>query len=305
MARSAVSGDRQLPKHVQFAPITEATDHRFAFIAPLPLMQSWRKWKLRHDNYWLLLAHKILEDPTGWGEYFAGSDAFSTPLSQFVMMDNSLIELGYPLPSKELAEAAQIVSADALVLPDVMYDGLGTTELAIEAARRIRESGELSAAVGLMAVVQGHSYEEIGRCALDIKAALEDDLRYWCVPRCLTNDPELRSRVVVCKWLRSKWPEMPIHLLGFSDNLSDDFRCAQMDGVMGIDSAMPIWLGQQGHLLPPTPPRAGHNKYGSRPKMFWEFERVEMDMINNVWTCRRWVRGEQSWIGGSSRNYAY
>ena len=58
------------------------------------------------------LAHKVLEDPAVARFYAERSG------SRELILDNSMHELGYPLPVKELARAADLCRADYVIAPD-------------------------------------------------------------------------------------------------------------------------------------------------------------------------------------------
>jgi hypothetical protein len=180
---------------------------KFAPVCSLPMMRSLRF----HDclgDYHLLLAHKILENPVGWGLFFREEGMRSK--QPFIIMDNSLIELGEPLPPKDVAQAAKVVGAQCVVLPDKLGNYAATANLSLNAAEPMREA--LPERVGLMGVVQGRSRVEYLSCA---EVLVEDcGVKYLSVPR-ITQEI-LGSRVFITEEISGLYPDVPIHLLGFS-----------------------------------------------------------------------------------------
>jgi hypothetical protein len=65
------------------------------------------------------------------------------------------------------------------------------------------------------------------------------------IPRCLT--PIFGSRQRIAVEIHERWPDRfkLWHLLGFSDNIMDDFATAKLPWIDGIDSAVPIRGGIQ------------------------------------------------------------
>jgi hypothetical protein len=100
--------------------------------------------------------------------------------------------------------------------------------------------------VGLMGVVQGRSRVEYLSCA---EVLVEDcGVKYLSVPR-ITQEI-LGSRVFITEEISGLYPDVPIHLLGFSKHIPDDIATAvSCPRVMGIDSAFPLRLGCAGKLL--------------------------------------------------------
>jgi hypothetical protein len=78
----------------------------------LEVPSAYLQWWSPFCDMDFVLAHKVLEDKTYAG-YFA-----SRPTSRELLMDNSLHELGHPLPIADLLEAARRCKADTIIAPD-------------------------------------------------------------------------------------------------------------------------------------------------------------------------------------------
>jgi len=229
-------------------------------------------------DYHLLLAHAVLMDPPAWRHLVA------TYRPDFVIMDNSLIELGESLPGTAILEAASIVQADAIVLPDKLLDMEATLEMAVRAYEELPHDGGVP---DLMAVVQGESLPEVYQCAEWL--VREINPAYLAIPRCLTD--EVASRTVLARELYRRY-QRPIHLLGFSHDVFDDVRAARCVGVMGIDSAMPIWYGNLGYDLPVSPLGDMREQIVPmrRPSDYWQHTHVSEQAYQNVRRVRSWLR---------------
>jgi hypothetical protein len=248
--------------------------------APVANLEMYRRLLKRNQlgNYHLLIATEVVKDLEDWGDFWRGfpfgGEDIRTP---FIIMDNGLIEAGAATDPQTLREAAEAVRASCVVLPDV----LGDYEKTVKA---VRAAYAEMASLGypLMGVVQGRSWLEI-LSLVELYHTL--NVSYLSVPRVMTSI--FGSRVQLVKDI-TKYSKRPIHLLGFSDNLADDMAAAVLPGVMGIDSAVPLWY--QG-LLPPTPPVL--SDFGRRPKGYWN---MSPDHANyeNIARIREWLNVAQA-----------
>lgn len=257
--------------------------HQYAPVAPLHTLETLNGAKAL-GHYQLLIAPIVLDNYEAYRSFFKHNP------DQLVMLDNGVIELGYPLGIGELYQAARGVGASVVVLPDTIDDGSYTAKQAIHAASAFREFGPHGSTahglspISLMGVVQGTTLEECLACA---KSHVEEAQVDWlAVPRGLT--PNLRSRVQLTVTLAEAY-ELPVHILGFSDNLADDIAAATCHPrVRGIDAATTAWLPD---LLPDEPPSdpTVSQSWGRRPTNFWQAGPPDA-LVQNVVTVRRWLR---------------
>lgn len=256
----------------------------FAAVAPLSIHKGIHEYCL--GTYQLLIASVILKDIDNYSAFWQ-----SKLPDQYIMVDNGVIEEGFPLPMEYLVRAAKAVEANCIILPDTIDDARMTVKLATVAVREYR-SLEADGRE-LMGVVQGESLSECFACASDLINLGVDRL---AVPRGLTKN--LGSRIHLVATLANIYRGVPIHLLGFSDNIPDDILAAVQAGVVGIDAATPVWLGLQGIELPGEPP-ADSSKWGHRPDYFWTADsdandddgmHYETAMIErNIGTVSKWL----------------
>lgn len=204
----------------------------YAPIAPLPMLKDMKNHGLL-GNYLLLLAHDVLENSADYEAYFGYG---GSPPFMHIIMDNSTVELdNSPLDASDVLEAAKIVSATCVILPDVQRDHYETIAKVKEALKEYKDSE-----IPLMAVPQGIDNSEIVKCAQWMHDNVKPD--YWGIPRWFTN--EIGSRKPHIQLLNALVGDPKIHLLGMSSNLTDDLESCMLPGIMGIDSANPIVMGQ-------------------------------------------------------------
>lgn len=214
-------------------------DARYSPVGPIAVLEDLHG-KDSLGNYLLLLAHDVLAHKKRYKRLI--KKVRKRRLNTFIIMDNSLIELGEAMPYSEVTHAAEIVDASVVMTPDVLGNHDATKELIQSMRLDILESGRPP-----MMVPQGGSLKELMECVdyLRDQLPIEDDVpEYWGIPRWIAN--ELNSRSPIIQYIRLSTKDgvgCKIHLLGMSKNHRDDMRCARIDDVIGIDSANPLTLG--------------------------------------------------------------
>lgn len=81
---------------------------KLAMEIPTAYLQTWTAW----TDLDFVLAHRVLEDPV-YARFYAERSA-----SRELILDNSMHELGHPLPVSDLVAAAKLVAADYVIPPD-------------------------------------------------------------------------------------------------------------------------------------------------------------------------------------------
>lgn len=217
----------------------------FAPVTPIWLLQ-----KMGQDagRYHLPLAHDALKHPNEYqaffhhmgvssGHSYGGSHLAS--LDRIVILDNSVIELGDAVNTNMLLEAARICRATHIVLPDKLQNSIETYNLSYKAWCEMHYDVRGNHRIAV--VPQGESLETWIKCAEMMAESIGVDL--WCVPR--NFEDRLGTRWDACEILRMI-KNVPIHLIGFSDWIYKDMYAASHPNVIGIDSAVPIRVGQEG-----------------------------------------------------------
>jgi hypothetical protein len=250
---------------------------QFAPVASLPVYQQLAA-RGQLGAYHLLIATEVLKDPVAWQTFWLQRD------QGFLIMDNGLIETGRPTTPDELCVAARLTGASCIVLPDALGDYQETRRLVREALAQDPDFGGYP----LLGVVQGRTVHEVQDCVHLYRSV---GVKYLALPRVMTSIFGTRQ---ILAQLVYEIAGLPIHLLGFSDNIYDDMLCSALPGVMGIDSAVPLWIAwnPKREYLPVSPPRDTKALYGSRPPDYWTYvPDNEMDIATaNVRKVRSWIR---------------
>lgn len=116
----------------------------------------------------MLLTHLVEKDP----EYI--EEALRHPQT-YIILDNSLIELGGALSMERLVAAAEKVHADEIILPDVFKDCKKTMESVQSSIRWLREKNLLGK-YRLMAVCHGATEELFTECYKTLNRLPEIDV---------------------------------------------------------------------------------------------------------------------------------
>ena len=106
-------------------------------------------------SFHMILTHIVQKDPV-YTEFYSSNPGLK-------LLDNSLFELKYALPAEDVIAAAELVDADILVSPDVIYDGPKTVQNAKDFLAKLKELGK-EGEYAIMAVPQGGSVEEWMEC---------------------------------------------------------------------------------------------------------------------------------------------
>ena len=215
---------------------------RYSPIAPITLLEQLYQRELL-DNYLLLLAHDVLAEPVRYEQLALNIRMLDE--DPFIIMDNSLIELGAAMDIDDVIEAASVVEADCILTPDALGGFEDTKRLVLAQKERLT-----TCQFPLMRVPQGTDVAELVQCVDWLRRELptEDGTpEYWGIPRWIAN--ALGSRIPIMQYAiltASYETSVQIHLLGMLQRYEDDMRCARFPDVMGIDSANPLVMGQKG-----------------------------------------------------------
>lgn len=222
------------------------------------------------DFDWIL-AHKVLEDERYTGYYKKSGN------TKFV--DNSVNELGEPLPIDKLREAFDKVGGTYVVSPDYIGDADKTIASYLECIKVFPKEQ-------VAGVIQGPTFVDAFECLRTYKGG------FICVPYDLCSvktDPPwlmaLRRTLFIAHVPRDQ--SFIVHLLGFTS--LDEFYWYQANPIVSsIDTGVPILLGLQGlDILDPlaskeTPTFAGLEKLELTQKAWTA-------IIRNIGLLRRYL----------------
>lgn len=263
----------------------ERNTKHFAPVVPLSIAACLRENDLL-GGYHLLLAHDVLLQPSSYREIYR---PYTDGRPMDIIMDNSLIELGYPMEMLQVLEAAKVVNAKKVVLPDELGK-LDKTLRAVWDSMNVwhtlptKDTKEIKP----VAVVQGKNLSECLTCIREYaKCGIED----ISIPRVLQKYLGTRSEIVMLA--HAHYGYQNIHLLGFSDNILDDVACTRQPGVKGIDSAVPIRAGYKDVLISMDDPQFDRlvgprgNYWDVTPK---DLKQAQINLVmHNIRTFRGWI----------------
>lgn len=154
----------------------------------------------------------------------------------YVIMDNSLIELGGAVDVETVYNAAKQCGADEFILPDVFQDAKATITTVMESIEWLRCNNHLGE-MRLMAVCQGATIDDFIRCFRTLEQIPE--IHCIGIPKvAATLMPGGRPA------LEHLWEGSPkaIHLLGCWTNLSEFTRYQRPALIRSCDTCIPALL---------------------------------------------------------------
>lgn len=205
---------------------------KFAPVAPYHIYQQFEVNDYKPANI-LLLAHDVVQHAQEYKDTFASSFWNDTN----IIMDNSLVEMKNAVDIGMVFDAAELVAADVVVLPDVMGDGVASAQSTIKAwdewNYKFRDYQK-------MIVLHGKSTQDFfAGGEMLVEAGLDPD--WISIPRKIQGVDYI-DRWQWIEYSKMLFPYKPIHLLGFSDELWEDITAASHPSVKSIDSAVPLRL---------------------------------------------------------------
>jgi len=227
-------------------------------------------------RYHLLLAHDVIDHAE---EY---EDIFDVQSQYEIILDNGAYELGEPMPAADLHDAAMIVGAKYIALPDKLKDTRATMTLAEEGSRAFLAIDK-HPPYGMLAIPQGNNLDEFTTCVRALAGLF--NVKAWGIPRVVGD--AIGTRESAIRWVNAYTGNQPIHLLGFTNDFRDDIVCCRIPRVVGIDSTEPIRLGLEGKELNLTKPIAP----GPRGSFWTDEVEVNNQVIKNIQIMDRLLNG--------------
>ncbi len=193
-----------------------------------------------NETYNMALAH-LVED-----EAYADWFRMKSSRGDFILMDNGVVELGYPMESHEILARAREIGASEVVLPDYPLDRLRS----METHRRGLE--DLGGILPLMAVPQGSSCGEWRESVLElirwpvnsigvsrfVVELFPDRLHALCsVPELLDSDKEIH--LLGCPGIANEVALIDMHLSGRIRGIDSGIAAIYAQEGIAIDSGEP------------------------------------------------------------------
>ena len=257
----------------------------FAPVAPIQILEGMKAAGVQ-GTYHLLLTHHVLEHPQRFHDLFA-----DLPSQCTIIMDNSVVELGDAVSDEKVKQACDVIAPartnkGALhwiypVLIDVMADGPKTRETSTESWNWWRAAGQ---EYSPMVVLQGNDWKSFTQTADYF--LLNDQfgrIENVGIPRVLVE--HLGTRQLAIQYVDAIRPDINVHLLGFSDDVTDDVICCNLPSVRGIDSAVPVRFSYS----VPTGIYTPSADIPPRPADWFEKGKYDPTIAKNLSNIRQWV----------------
>ena len=200
---------------------------KFAPIVPIAHLEL-----AKVSDYHMALAHLVLKHP-GYAKFYRERSS----AGDYVILDNSYIELGRPMHPSALVEAADLISPSEIILPDTAA-GLAANSMAFQNAIRHEGLQKLRMrGMRFMFVPHGESIE-------DLRSALYAARRSGFVDSIGLGKPLIHMIPEAQVWGRSALvsvlpTELPVHYLSFYTPYELFSDANTMLGIRGCDSSLP------------------------------------------------------------------
>lgn len=221
--------------------------------------------KMPRQKFELYLTHKILEDPDKFA--FLGQEKDCA----YKILDNSACELGEGMDFDKVLQAAEIIGADEIVLPDIRQGSYSLSKT-LEALVNIDAD---NIPYKLAAVVQGATVEEVLQCAeqiLVLKNVATIMLPKWYTTLDSTNGlGRINLTHSICATMKRLGVVKDIHWLGLGTGIRELISPAS-DFVRSVDT---------GYFAALSTPQWRHLGVTSeRPKeLKIDLEYMDVDMV--------------------------
>ena len=248
-------------------------------------------------HYHMALSHLILESEEYRVFYLRMSER-----GDFVSVDNGVVEEGEALPLQKVLEAAHMVRAKEVVLPDILYDSPGTYRATADALDYLREHGCLGD-FKWMAVPHGKTFKEWLDCYLSLLrkerittigiSMFDHDLLPGGRPQILAVledlmliDPMKEYHMLGCwKDLREVW-----FLAHTTVEGPRGYGCCQVSRpwIRSIDTGIPVRLGLVGYRHPYLVDPGALPTFEHRKEAFFAEHKMNDDIQYNIDLYKRW-----------------
>lgn len=259
----------------------------FAAIAPIARLRD-----IEENAVHMALAH--LCDNEKYVNFYKGQ----SDQGKFIILDNSVIELGKAVTPEFLLEAAGKIGAHEIVVPDVYNNASETVKLARQFIPKIKNHG-----YRLMGVAHGKNISEWLWC---VRNLIECGVDTIGVPKVIVQNMGSTGRVNCLRNLARKFApyEIPtIHLLGVWDDPLEMIRIyleeakGTINRIRSVDSAIAYVYASYGY----------HFGEGARPKGKVNFFTGDCNgyiHLKNIMEMRQ-MCGDPMRLCGLEDEYAY
>lgn len=204
------------------------------------------------DNYLMCISHVVQDKRNrNYTAFFRGKSV----MGDYVILDNSVIELKAPESIESIIKSAELVAADEIVLPDQSFDMERTLQLTRHAIAELKARG---LPYKRMAAPHGTTALRWISCARTLIE--EGDIDTLGLSYLYTEMFKGRINMVKVIYPYAVQTGVNIHLLGCMIDPIEVYEISQhYPNVRGVDSAISCVYAQNGIRMgagmPPRPPR--------------------------------------------------
>lgn len=229
----------------QSAPTKESPG--FGIITPTAYLRQYAG----QSGFHLVLAHLIDTDTEYTNFYREMSEN-----GDFIIMDNGAFELGQSYEPSKLIELAQMVQADAIVLPDYPgQDAVKTVQGALDLGDRVRDEGYLTFFCPQSKVGNLEDWVAAYKWAAEMPWIDIIGMSILGIPNALPHIPRQYARVVMTQLLIDRGIfgfNKYHHYLGLNAGPNLEIPALiQMKALNSCDSSNPVWAGICGQMYTP------------------------------------------------------
>ncbi len=213
---------------------------RVSVISPLPYLEMFTARRPPAVHH--VAAHQVLQSDR-YREFFREQQQAGAE----IVLDNGVFELGYSLPMSELTNAARLVGAGEIILPDVRRRRVETVEL----VKRALDELDGKPDVRLCAVVQGQDMADWLTCYEQLHAMPQVESIALPATRKHSDSPDIAlNRELATAYLADHGlidPARRYRLLGLGYRGHLELAAQRRFGwIDSVDCATPVILGALG-----------------------------------------------------------
>lgn len=239
---------------------------------------------IRYTDMHMALTHLVESAGSRYNEFFK-----ELPDSDYIILDNSVIELGEPVNLDRLLKAADTINADEIVIPDSYKNKEETIRLMYYYLDRLVNK---NVPYKIQVVPHGDNIQEWVKCYKEISSVNEVDV--IGVPKVTSSlmggEYGRVSLLKVINMFKGNQIKKPHHLLGIWNNPSALSTISHLNWIRSVDSAVAYATGVNG---------IKYDKYNgaNRPEdLEWSFydntDNNEEVIRHNIECINRWCKYE-------------
>lgn len=202
---------------------------RIAHIVPVGNLDIY-SYMSRRPKFYMLLTHLYMESTTyaDWAEQLKEREP-----DCFIILDNSLIELGASMDFKTVIDVARAVKADEVILPDVFQDADSTYMKSREALDWYKDHKDENDTFQFQYVCHGRSYAEV---AASIECGMNmPEVATLGIPKIYTATFPGGRAVFESLWEHTN---KEIHLLGCYSSFTELHNFHHLSRIRSMDTCL-------------------------------------------------------------------